>query len=267
VRNEFDEDDLRPRDLKLTDAVTDLLDFSIVTWAVDPEKLAALLPNRFEPEVFTLDDGREVAFVSAVPFRDSGFHFRFAPFVKVSMAQINLRAYVLYRGERVVWFFGTLLSGFWNWIPHRVWNLPWYSADIRVDANWEDGSYSVTARSELSDVTIELSKLDAPFERLDGFDDQEHTALVLTHPLQGYYRKRDGELGSYGVWHDRLELTSAAVEVARVSLFETLGLIEPEQEPHSVLVMPKTTFQIFLPPRREPEVLRLLSHHEMVEEE
>ena len=264
MRNEFDDDDLRPRDLKLTDAVTDLLDFAIVTWEVDPKKLAALLPNRFEPEIFELDDGREVAFVSAVPFRDSGFHFRFAPFVKVGMAQINLRAYVLYKGT----FFGTVLSGFWNWIPHRVWNLPWYSSDIRIDADWENETYSVTSRSALSDVTIELSKLTEPFERLDGFDDQEHGAKVLTHPLQGYYRKRDGELGSYGVWHDRLELTSASsVGVARVSLFETLGLVEPEQEPHSVLVIPKTTFQIFLPPRREPEVLRLTTHAAMVEEQ
>ena len=60
------------------DATTALQHFAIITYAVDPAKLRDTLPPGFEPEVRTLDDGREVGFVSAVPFLDVDFHAHFA---------------------------------------------------------------------------------------------------------------------------------------------------------------------------------------------
>ncbi|WP_158501969.1 DUF2071 domain-containing protein [Vitiosangium sp. GDMCC 1.1324] len=59
------------------DVTTLLLDFAIVTYAVTPEALAWHLPPGFEPDTFVLADGRRVAFVSAVPFRDRDFRFGF----------------------------------------------------------------------------------------------------------------------------------------------------------------------------------------------
>ena len=50
----------------LRDATTRLLDFALITWAVSPDALARHLPEGLVPDVFTLDDGREVAFISAV---------------------------------------------------------------------------------------------------------------------------------------------------------------------------------------------------------
>ena len=83
-----------PPKTSFTDATTQLLDFAIITYAVDPQKLQALLPKSLTPECFRLANGREVAFISAVPFRDVDFHFHFAPFFKVAMGQTNYRAYV-----------------------------------------------------------------------------------------------------------------------------------------------------------------------------
>ena len=85
------------------DVTTDLLDFAIVTYAVAPEALAQHLPPDFEPDTFTLGDGRRVAFVSAVPFRDENFRFGIAPFLRSSMGQTNYRAYVRYQDARAVW--------------------------------------------------------------------------------------------------------------------------------------------------------------------
>jgi hypothetical protein len=34
-----------------------------------------------------------------------------------------------------------------------------------------------------------------------GFPDLETAMVVLTHPLTGHYRRRDGALGSDAVWH------------------------------------------------------------------
>jgi hypothetical protein len=60
------------------DVTTTLGDFAIITYAVEPTALAALLPREFEPDVFTLEDSRRQALVSAVPFRDQDFRFGFA---------------------------------------------------------------------------------------------------------------------------------------------------------------------------------------------
>ncbi|HEX8438212.1 DUF2071 domain-containing protein, partial [Archangium sp.] len=84
---------------------------------------------------------------------------------------------------------------------------------------------------------------------LDGFRDEEETALALTHPLEGFYTRRDGGIGTYSVWHERLRLHRAHVRTARFQVFEALGLTTPQSVPHSALVQRSTEFIIFLPPR------------------
>ena len=60
----------RPRArLSGLDASTTLEHFALVTFDVDPDRLAASLPRDLTPEVRTLDDGRRRGFVSAVSFR------------------------------------------------------------------------------------------------------------------------------------------------------------------------------------------------------
>lgn len=243
--------DLRPKPTHHFDATTDLLDFAIITYAVAPERLAAHLPPGFEPDVYTLDDGREVAFISAVPFRDADFHFHFAPFYKIAMGQTNYRAYVRYQGKRVVWFFGTVLTGPWLWIPRHLWKLPWHTARMFFKTRWHKGvcqEYELTTLSSWAPARMSLTGTTTPMGRLDGFEDEEETAVVLTHPLYGYYWRRNRTLGSYNVWHAPLVLQHAQVEHARFELFERLGLITPDQAPHSALVQKRTTFVIYLPP-------------------
>lgn len=234
-----------------TDATTKLLDFAIITWAISPSALAKHLPEGMEPDLYTLDDGQEVAFISAVPFRDADFHFHFAPFYKVAMGQTNYRAYVRYKGQRCVWFFGTTLTGFWRWIPSALWRLPWNDAKINFKVSWDQDTlqrYELNATSSWAPMQLDLEGTGQPMPRLDGFKDQEDAAVVLTHPLMGYYYRRDGQLGSYHVWHDKLTLEVATVRSARAELFERLELITSETPVHSALVQRETTFTIFLPP-------------------
>ncbi len=237
----------------LLDATTSLHHFAIVSYAVDPAVLAALLPEGFEPEVRHLDDGRAVAFVSAVPFLDVDFRAHFAPFYKVRMGQTNYRAYVTHQGRRAVWFFGTTLSGFWIWVPRKLWRLPWHPAAIAIEASYADErctDYEMTAVSEWGAAQLSMTGTNRAMGRLDGFADEEDTAVVLTHPLAGFYQRLDGSLGSYSVWHDRLELRHAEVSTARFEVFERLGLIDADTRPHSALVQQETEFTIFLPPTR-----------------
>ncbi|MFN4258317.1 MAG: DUF2071 domain-containing protein [Gemmataceae bacterium] len=242
----------RPR-VRLWDVTTTLADFAIITYAVEPAALAALLPVAFEPDVFTLGDGRRVAFVSAVPFHDLDFRFGFAPWLKFRFGQTNYRAYVTYRGERCVWFFGTSLATHWVLIPRYGWKLPWHHARLRIETVWAGERcvrYHLAATGAWGNARAELAGSDTPMGQLDGFADAEETALVLTHPLTGYYQRRDGRLGSYSVWHERLDPRRGTAGHARFEVFEALGLVTPETTPHSVLLQRRTEFIIRLPPRR-----------------
>jgi hypothetical protein len=85
-----------------------------------------------------------------------------------------------------------------------------------------------------------------------GFADTKTALDVLTHPLDGFFRRRDGDLGTNSVWHERLAPTPGCVRHARIGLFDRLGIVPfaGQTAAHSVLIQPRTEFQIHLPPRR-----------------
>jgi len=233
------------------DATSTLLDFAIVTFAVEPERLARWLPPEFEVDAFRLADGSIRAFISAVPFRDVDFHLAFAPWARFAFGQINYRAYVRFRGERCVWFFGTMLGSPLVAIPRYAWRLPWHHAHIALAASWHDSRcerYELIARSAWGEARFRAEGSDEPAGQLDGFADAAETSLVLTHPLRGYYRRRDGRIGTYAVDHERLEMTRAIAHESRFAVFEDHDLIDRGAAPHSVLLIPKTVFRIELPP-------------------
>jgi hypothetical protein len=68
------------------------------------------------------------------------------------------------------------------------------------------------------------------------------------HPLRGYYRRRDGRIGTYAVAHERLEMTRGVASESRFAVFEDQNLVDRGAVPHSVLPMLKTVFTIELPP-------------------
>jgi uncharacterized protein YqjF (DUF2071 family) len=243
-----------------TDAVTVLRDFALVTFDVDAARLAAALPGGLRPEVRRLDDGQDRAFVSAVSFRDVDFRFRGAEAVKTSFDQTNYRAYVFGPdGGRGVHFFETTLDSRLAVVPRRLWGMPWYGGRTTIEARWEDlrcVTYRHVCMGERNRVDAEFTGTDVPAGRLDGFADGEDAAVVLTHPLDGFYRLPDGRLGRYSVWHQRLRLTIGAAIRSRYAVFERLGLVAPGASPHSVLLQPSVEFDVHLPPVRGATPIR-----------
>lgn len=243
---------LAPPRQGLGDVSSVLQDFVITTWDVDPDALAAYLPEGLAPDVFRLDDGRERAFVSAVSFVNTDFFVRFAPFVRLTCRQTNYRAYVR-RGEaRAVWFFGTSLGTRWVAIPRHVWRLPWAYARGTSAATFGEGGLEHLewrARGALGEECLVLSGSGVPVGRLDGFATAEETHEVLTAPTIGYLFRRGGTPVTYSIWHAPLEMERAQVEEARFEQYERLGLVEVGAAPHSVLVQRRTHYLIFLPPR------------------
>ena len=244
----------RPRRRGL-DATTTLQDFALVTFDVDPGRLAAVVPPGLEPEIRTLDNGRRRGFVSAVSFRDVDFRFELAMWLRVSFFQTNYRAYVRGPdGRRAVFFFGTTLDSPLVAFPRRLWGMPWRPGSTSIEAVW-DGTgvceaYRHRCGGRWGSANVELVGSAEPVGRLDGFVDTDDAAHVLTHPLDGYFLHPRGWLGRYAVWHERLRPTVGVARRARYAVFEELGLVEPDARPHSVLLQRAIAFDVLLPPRR-----------------
>jgi uncharacterized protein YqjF (DUF2071 family) len=241
----------RPR-IHGLDATTTLRDFAIVTFDVDPDRLAAALPAGLVPEVRRLDDGRERGFVSAVSFRDVDFRFAFAGWLRRSFCQTNYRAYVRGPdGRQAVSFFGTTLDSRLVAVPRLVWSMPWHPGRTSIESTWADGActaYRHRCSGEWGGADVELTGTAERAGRLDGFADADDTAHVLTHPLDGWFLRRDGRLGRYAVWHERLPMTVGRARQARYDVFEDLGLVAADAAPHSVLLAPSVEFDVLLPP-------------------
>lgn len=229
-----------------------LKDFAIITYAVQPELLERHIPEPFELEVRELADGTASAFISAVTFWDCEFRLRACPWPRFAFGQTNYRAYILHEGQRAGWFFGTSLATPFVQIPRHLWQLSWHPATMEYSTSWTDGRcsrYNKTTRGAWGTAEIELEGTSEPTGCLDGFATEEDTAAVITHPLVAYYRRRDGKIGTYSVWHERLHLQRAVAHRASFEVFHQLGLTTPDTRPHSVLLQQSTDFTILLPPR------------------
>lgn len=245
------------------DAVATLAHFAIITWAVPPERLRRLIHPRFDLDLVDGPAGEARALVSVVPFEDQDFHFAALPWWRWRFPQTNYRVYVRDRltGEHLVWFLGTCLDSWTVAVPRLLWRLPWHRGRSRFDCRWDAAAarydrWSLRTASDWAPLELALADEGRAPAAIPGFSDLDQALRILTHPLQGVFRRRDGRLGGYSVWHAPLRPTAGRVLRARVGLLDRLGILgfaEQEAAVHSVLMQPSTLFRIYLPPRRLAE--------------
>lgn len=250
---------LQPRKPGVLDIVSPLDHFALITYAVPVERLTPHIPaDRFAIPTFVVD-GQPLALLSVVPFIDAGFRFRLAPFARFHFAQTNYRVYVIDRrtGEPCVWFFGTTLGGWPVNVARRLWKIPWHPARYAWDCQHDTAArrytrFSYHAESDWGPMRVEVVDTGEPAGLLPGFASVEEQTLVLTHPVTGYFYRLDGALGTYSVSHPVIPLTAGRATDLHFGLLERLGVLNaPEmQAPHSVLLCPRTTFRIHMPPKR-----------------
>jgi hypothetical protein len=234
---------------------TELQHFALITYAVPPERLRPLIHPAFPLRTVWID-GEERALLSVVPFLDRDFRARQLPWPRFSFGQTNYRIYVRYRGEDCAWFLGTTLASPSVVVPRWLWRLPWYYARTSFDARYDKAAarytrYQLATRSAWGAAEVTLADTGQPMGLLPGFDDPAEQQLVVTHPIAGYFWRRDGRLGTYSIWHDEMRPTLGSVQHARFALLERLGILGPDEalRPHSVLLQRSVSFQIHLPPR------------------
>lgn len=251
----FNDEMLTRRPPSGIDIDTTLAHFAIVTYRIDPEALRPLIHPRFELDL--IDADHPAALLSVVPFVDQDFRFSRMPWPRWRFGQTNYRVYVTdsETGEHVVWFIGTSLDSATVAVARHVWKLPWHRANIRFDCTFDQAAgryttYRMRTTGSWADAHLELDDTGKPPTALGGFDDLETGLVLLTHPRRGYYFRRDGKLGSYAIWHDRLHPTVANVTTARFDLLDRLGLVDSANVTgvHSALIQNQTAFTIYLPP-------------------
>lgn len=239
------------------DAICKLQHFAIVTYAVDPRRFDGIIPPRFRLDCVEVQ-GRQRALVSVVPFIDIDFTSARYPFPKFTMGQTNYRVYVVdsHSGEKCVWFLGTTLDSWTVAIPRFLWKLPWHPGSVTFDCERDPQTglysrYRMLTRARWAPASLELKQQPGAQLNLAGFPDTETGLVFLTHPLAGFYHRRDGRLGTYRVWHERLQVAAATLVSARFDLLSRLNIasIEEQQAPHSVLLEPVNEFTIYLPPK------------------
>lgn len=186
-----------------------------------------------------------------VAFRSRGFHFRAAPFARISCGQADYRALVRRGEERGVWFFGGSLSSRLVDVAGTLWKMPWHYTSIDITASHGDatGRWKFDATGDWGTATVALIHTGRPFAAPD-FGDSTEAASALVDPFVGWYPRRDGGVGRYSVWHEPLQLGEAIAETARCDVFEGLGLIDNEQQPISAGMQRRIRFDIHTPPTR-----------------
>lgn len=245
----------RPRPSGL-DLQCTLQHFSIVTYAVDPSRFTGRFPDRFEPDLVQIG-GESQGLISAVSFVDNTFTSAAFPLPKFKMNQTDYRIYIVDRnsGEHCIWFLGTTYDSWTLPIPRRLWQLPWHPGVIRFSCDVDERTgryrrYDLATTARWAGGRIRLSQSPGLKLELGGFADTESGLVCLTHALTCFYFRRDGKLGTYRVWHDRLKVAPARLESARFELLEREHMVtmEEQQRPHSVLLEPVNEFTVYLPP-------------------
>lgn len=239
------------------DVICRLKHFSIITYAIDPCRFKELIHPRFKLDTIVID-GQEKGLLSVVPFIDVDFTSAVYPFPKFTMGQTNYRIYVIdtQTQEKCVWFLGTTLDSWTLFVPRLLWNLPWYSGKVAFDCEYDQQQkcylkYRMTTQAEWAPVSLELTQSEKDEIVLPGFPDLETGMVFLTHPLTGFYYRRDGKLGRYQVWHKQLEVKPGRLKFADFGLLSHLDLVNEseQQSPYSVLIEPLNEFTVYLPPQ------------------
>ncbi len=249
---------LVPPKLGWLDIRSQLRHFALITYAIPIERLQRDLPERFEVVPFEIG-GRTCGLLSVVPFLDDDFHFaRIAPFATFRFGQTNHRVYVRDRrtGEHVVWFFGTTLGSWVVNIARTLWRIPWHRGRYTIDCTFDEAAgryseYRFEVDSDWCRCEIRLEDTGQAMTLAEGFTSRDEMVLVLTHPVEGFFTRLDGRLGTYSVWHEQIPLTIGRAGHLYFSMYERTGLLTRDemQHPHSVLICPQTEFVVHMPPR------------------
>jgi len=241
----------------LIDMNTLLEHFVIISYKVPVNRIKHLIPEPFKLWTF-VEDNVEYALISAVNFKDTDFSLsRILQFIKFNFYQTNFRTYIIDKtnNSHCAWFFGTTLGSKTSLIPNKIWKMPWergkYTEDIRIK-NGIYNKYELEFKSKQGIGKVSLVSTTTKMKIHSGFTSLDEQLLILTHPVIGYYYLKNKEIGTYEIWHPKMDLCEGKLDDAYFELFNKLNLLDKKEmkHPHSVLIINEIEFDILLPPKK-----------------
>jgi len=230
-----------------------LRDMLYVSYLVPGSRVRPMVPDSLP--LATVDATH--VFVSLVIFRGKTAALSLLPSPRFPFDQVNVRTYVTdpVTGKPAVYFVNcgisngliTFLYGLFSGMP--VEHIPYSIApkqdtegrylEYAAAGNWY-GRFSLTIR----EVAPELTGL-APFATVQEAID------YLIDPLVGFYGPAE-KLKRLEVFHPPLVPRVGEMTEASFPYLGKLGLVDPPEviRPHSILLIPRTPFLIYLPAKR-----------------
>jgi uncharacterized protein YqjF (DUF2071 family) len=217
-------------------------DLLFAHWPVDAGALRALVPNRFELDLF---DG--AAWLGIVPFHMTNVAPRFVPSLPWVSAfpELNVRTYVTTGGKPGVFFFsldaGNVLAVA---AARALLNLPYYSAEMKADVSAARVTYSSRRQSPPgAQFVARYRGLGDPRPPLHGtleyFLTERYCLYALDHTRHGY---------RLGIHHPAWPLEAAEVDITLNTMAAAAGIQLPASAP--LLHFSKRQDMVCWPPER-----------------
>ena len=196
-------------------------------WPISPEVLRPFIPPALEIDTF---DGE--AWIGVVPFRMTGIRPRYLPSMPwvSAFAELNVRTYVKYKGQRGVWFMSLDAA---NPLGVRMarwqFHLPYYDAKMSSIDTGNEIQYASTRthkNTAAAKYVANYRPVSEAYKTLDGTIDHWLTELYCF-----FAADTDGNIYRGDVEHQPWPLQIAEAEVKQNSMTDALGIALPDRKP------------------------------------
>lgn len=241
----------------LLDVHTQLQHFAIITYQLPISRLKGIVPSPFKIWTF-VEDGIEYGLISAVTFKIKNFSFyKISKNPKFNFFQTDFRTYIFDERSQnhAIWFLGTTLGSYAYIIPRRIWKMPCQFGTFDFQHQIKDCQYlkyHMTFQSKQGEGHVEIKSSNHEMKILKGFTSIDQQTYILTHPITGYYSMSEKTIGSYEIWHPKMQITEGISFNLYFEFFEKLKLLSKTEmnHPHSILMSPEIKFRVLLPPNK-----------------
>jgi uncharacterized protein YqjF (DUF2071 family) len=229
-----------------------------INYSVPPERLRALVPDELELDTGTDGAGREIAYVSAVPFHVAELRSPLLPLMRPSFDQINYRTYVNAGDGPAVYFFNMSVNSRMVLAGTIMLGMPVSYEEIEITTE----PHSEVAESELRVVRCAVSSkgLEAAIEiggrhASIGPEDAAIPPDFITDRPVGYVKSAADGIMRIAVEHAKLDAVTAHVKSARAPMLESLAVLNMDESmrPHSALYIRESVFKTHPPSPWLPE--------------
>lgn len=193
--------------------------FSLLAYAVPPERIVGLAPSSFEVET-SLINGRLMAWVSVASLFDQGARGD----GQSRFEQTSYRLHVRRDGASVAWLLGLSLGSLAAVATRNWWGAPWHLGAMEFQLAYDEQ----TRRYHHYQLQTQSQWINARWQLTDSGQllDQAELPAMLQHPFgSDYFLRRDGLLGSQRARLLNPRFTRGVVQTAHCDLLERLGIL------------------------------------------